>query len=178
MLRIEPYIPGLYRFAVTLCNDGALAEDLTQETLLRAWKAGSQPDHERAVRSWLLTILRNLWIDHCRSPKNRPAEAHSPDELFAETRSPVQLAIENEQFEAILQRMLQLPERQRQVLLLHAVEELTIDEVSGILQISRSAVKASLSVARKTMRQWRREHVADDDERPIAKSCGGDSRPI
>ena len=60
----------------------------------------------------------------------------------------------NEQQAEIFDRMQMLPDRQREVLYLRAVEELPIDEISKILGVNRNAVKASLSVARQTMRSW------------------------
>lgn len=166
MLRIEPYIPGLYRFALALCRNATVAEDLTQETLVRALAAANPPKQDRAVKSWLFTVLANYWRDEGRSARNRLRQTASDGAWTAESvidsgDGPDQRLIQNETRIAILSRMQNLPERQRQVLYLRAVEEFSIDEIATTLSLNRDAVKSSLSVARKTMRSWASQQDAD-----------------
>ena len=154
---IEPYIPGLFRFAIATCKDAAIAEDLTQETLLRALGAKHRPATADGLQPWLFTILANIWRDECKAARNRLREENheleGPTTAEGET-STLELMIERETHAAIYSRMQELPDRQRQVLYLRAVEELSIDEIAQVLQLNRNAVKASLSIARKAMRNW------------------------
>lgn len=55
-------VPGLYRYAWWLCRDRALADDLVQETLLRAWRSLDSLREEDAARQWLITILRREYL--------------------------------------------------------------------------------------------------------------------
>jgi RNA polymerase sigma-70 factor (ECF subfamily) len=74
----------LYRVAIRLTADRQLAEELVQETFLRAWRARDRFDSARASpRTWLFSILRNLAVDADRARRLRPSEALPPDEIDA-----------------------------------------------------------------------------------------------
>lgn len=75
----DAHAAALWRYAVRLTGDRAHAEDVVQETLLRAWKHPEVVDDaERSVRAWLFTVARNLIIDERRSARYRH-EMDSPD---------------------------------------------------------------------------------------------------
>jgi RNA polymerase sigma-70 factor, ECF subfamily len=66
----DEYAPSLRRYVVYLTHDEALAEDIVQETLLRAWRRARVLDQsESSARSWLFTVARNLVIDDRRSAR-------------------------------------------------------------------------------------------------------------
>ena len=68
----DEYAAQLWRYVVHLTGDRALAEDIVQETLLRAWRKLSVLDqHESSARAWLFKVARNLVIDGTRSAHNR-----------------------------------------------------------------------------------------------------------
>ena len=70
---------ALWRYAVRLTGDKARAEDVVQETLLRAWRHPEVTDEsERSARAWLFTVARNLIIDERRSARYRN-ESGTPD---------------------------------------------------------------------------------------------------
>ncbi len=74
----------LYGVALRLTADRQLAEELVQETFLRAWRARNRFDPARAsLRTWLFSILRNLVVDAGRARRLRPSEALPPDEIEA-----------------------------------------------------------------------------------------------
>jgi len=74
----------LYGVALRLTADRQLAEELVQETFLRAWRARDRFDPARAsLRTWLFSILRNLVVDAGRAQRLRPSEALPPDEIEA-----------------------------------------------------------------------------------------------
>ena len=66
--RLVPEVPGLLRYARTIARSGESAEDLVQETLLRAWKNADILDESQgSVRAWLFTVARNIVIDESRT---------------------------------------------------------------------------------------------------------------
>jgi RNA polymerase sigma-70 factor (ECF subfamily) len=68
----------LWRYAMRLTGDRARAEDVVQETLLRAWQHPQLADGERSPRAWLFRVAHNMIIDECRSVRFR-SEVSSPD---------------------------------------------------------------------------------------------------
>jgi RNA polymerase sigma-70 factor (ECF subfamily) len=151
---LEEWLPRVYRFALRLSNDPHAAEDLTQETFLRAWRQRGRLRDERATRVWLFRIVVNLWRDQLRRgrlPLTRagPLEGTEP----SPARSPEQVVAEQEDLRRALDALADLPPRQREVLYLSACEGLTTAEVADVLGISAEAVKSNLSLARKKMRQ-------------------------
>jgi RNA polymerase sigma-70 factor (ECF subfamily) len=149
-LPLEEHIEAVFRYARRLTGRPELAEDVTQETLLRGWKQRNKLREPRAARLWLLRIATNVWKDHLRKSKVQAvslvAEPPCPGQL------PTRACDERESVRLALAAMDELPPRQRHVLYLVTCEQLSHDEVAKILGISVAAVKANLSLARKEMR--------------------------
>ena len=81
MMRVlyDEHAAALWRYALRLTGDQARAEDVVQETLLRAWRHPEVTDEvERSARAWLFTVARNLIIDERRSARYRN-ESGTPD---------------------------------------------------------------------------------------------------
>jgi RNA polymerase sigma-70 factor (ECF subfamily) len=148
---VEEHVGALYRYALRLAGPADAAEDLAQETLLRAWRNRQKLRDPRAARVWLLRIATNLWTDHLRRSQYRPQLLES--EPFCPRPTAIENSSERENVGRALAAMDQLPPRQRQVLYLVSCEGLSLAEVSEILEIEPSAVKANLSLARKEMRR-------------------------
>ena len=146
-------VPRVFRFALRLTLDRHRAEDLTQETFLRAWRGRADLRDERAARLWLLQIARNLWRDELRRGQRDVLEAGRPEEYEELRPRPEQAASEREELAHALAGLDSLPPRQREVLYLVAVEGLSLSEVSQMLEISRNAAKVNLCLARKAMRK-------------------------
>jgi RNA polymerase sigma-70 factor, ECF subfamily len=152
---IEAHLGSVYGYALRLTGRPDLAEDLTQETLLRGWRNRRKLRDGRSARGWLLRIATNLWTDQFRQAKHRSVvlETDPP----CPRKIPTAASDERENVKLALAAMDELPPRQRQVLYLVTCENLENAEVAAILGISESAVKASLSVARKEMRRRLKE---------------------
>ena len=71
---VLPLAGDLERFAIRYTNNSVDAEDLVQETLLKAFKASHKLGDKTYCKQWLLTIMRNTWIDKYRAKSRRPAE--------------------------------------------------------------------------------------------------------
>ena len=124
--QLEDCASRVYRFALRMTRDHHQAEDLTQETLLRAWSQRHRIARPGALRTYLFTVAANLWRDQLR--RRHPPGKAAPLERFVE---PVSLGVSTEssfirrEDVALAMRWLgELPDRQREVLHLSAVEEL------------------------------------------------------
>jgi len=148
------YVPRVYRFALRLTRDRHEAEDLTQETMLRAWRARRRLREPKAAAVWLLQIAANLWRDRLRKKGRRPQPAGPLEsEPAGPPALPEQGLADEEDLRRALAAMDALPPRQREVLYLHACEGLAQAEIAAVLRISTQSVKASLSLARQKIRR-------------------------
>jgi RNA polymerase sigma-70 factor (ECF subfamily) len=151
---LQEYVPRVYRFALRLTRDPHAAEDLTQETFLRAWKQQRLLRRPESTHVWLFRIAANLWRDQLRRGKLRVGQAGPLPEDFARDGHTVeQDAEDQDDVRRALEAMEALPERQREVIYLCACEGLSAAEVSAVLAMSTEAVKANLCLARKRLRQ-------------------------
>jgi len=148
---VEEHLGMVYRYALRLAGRADAAEDLAQETLLRAWRSRRKLRDAQSARVWLLRIATNLWTDHLRQAKFRPRVLDC--EPPCPRLSPVDATDERENVRRALAAMDQLPPRQRQVLYLVTCEGLSHGETADVLGIGLAAVKSNLSLARKEMRR-------------------------
>lgn len=137
-----------------LAGDRDDACDLAQEAMLRAWQSRRTLRDPRAGRVWLFRIVANLWKDQLRRRQIREEVDSERVGRCADRLAiaPDQWAQQREDLVRAIRVMNALPARQRQVLYLHSCESLSVSEIAGVLEISASAVKASLSLARKRVR--------------------------
>ena len=147
---IEEHLGSVYGYALRLTGRPDLAEDLTQETLLRGWRSWQKLRDHRARRVWLFRIATNLWTDQLRRGRTCPKALDT--EPACSRPLPATVSDERENVRMALAAMDELPPRQRQVLYLVTCENMAHGEVATILGINESAVKANLSLARKEMR--------------------------
>ena len=149
----------LYRFLLRLSRDPDIAADLTQETLLRAWKNRSKVRDQRATRVWVFRIAVNLWSDRGRSTANRPSNDGWEDESSREP-NPADLAAANELGRAVWEAIDHLPEKQKQVMHLRVLEQMEPKEISETLNLDPALVRSNLSAARRRLRQLLGDHIA------------------
>lgn len=154
---VEPQIEVLLRVAMTLTGSWADAEDLVQETLVRAWRSVDRFDG-RHPRAWLLTILRNTNVNMHR--KRRPDVLEAPSEqrgarlAFGADRQPgPEEQLVDNLLDANLERAVNgLDEKFRTVLLLVDVDQLSYAETAHALGIPIGTVMSRLSRARERVR--------------------------
>jgi RNA polymerase sigma-70 factor (ECF subfamily) len=142
------YGADLYRYAMWICGDDALAKDLVQETFLRAWKALDKLKDEGAAKSWLITILRREYARtfERKVPKFTDVDTvEVPDdgELEPDDRAEIGLLRRN---------IMKLPTKYREPLLMQAVLGFSCEEISAELGISKSAVMTQLFRAREQLK--------------------------
>ncbi|WP_207458762.1 sigma-70 family RNA polymerase sigma factor [Azospirillum sp. SYSU D00513] len=149
-VELEVHIASLRRYARALLRNRTDAEDLVQEALTRAvaradsFKAGTN------LRAWLFTILHNVHVNQVRSKAARPDEV-DVDSVESRLVTP---ARQEERVEAreMMRAIDDLPEEQRKVLLLVALEGLKYDEVAELLGVPIGTVMSRLSRAREAVR--------------------------
>lgn len=156
--QLEVLIPRIYQFAFRLSERADIAEDLTQETLLRAWEKREQLHDPKALRVWMFQILCNLWRDQRRRGQRLQVRDSNLDTAIDREPLPGEILGNREQIAQLLTAMNQLPPREREVLHLSAVEELNSLEIADVLGTSVNSVKVSLSNARKKMRSLFASH--------------------
>jgi RNA polymerase sigma-70 factor (ECF subfamily) len=146
----------LFRYIMSMVRDTAEAEDLTQETFLRAYRARNSLQDEGAQTAWLYRIATNVCLDRLRqSARRAPMESETDlDQVeVAERDTPsLQQVIERDEMSACVQRYLnRLSDSYRAVILLHDMHELTSPEIAQLLGESLSAVKIRLHRARRKL---------------------------
>jgi RNA polymerase sigma-70 factor (ECF subfamily) len=150
--RLVAEVPGLLRYARTLVRDGEQAEDLVQDTVVRALEKAGSFRSESLLRTWLHRILHNIAVDHGR--RRREDAIDVSDEaldrvelLWHDDAYTVDAAAVVEQAdvrEHMQDALLRLPLIYRSAVVLHDVEGLTMGEVAEIQQIGLPAAKQRL----------------------------------
>lgn len=150
----------LYQIAFSWCHQAALADDLVQETLLKALKNAGQLKNPAAVKGWLTKILANTWYDYLR--RNREAidldslpYEHEVDERDSHERQDI--------VSRIRARIARLPMGQRQVITLIDLSGYSHAEVADILDIPVGTVMSRACRARKALRQAMKDYAPQHD---------------
>ena len=161
---LEQFVPHVYRFALRLTGNPHEAEDLTQDVMLRALRGARRLREPAAARVWLFRITVNLWKDRLRrrrcTPRLSVLEIDPTDDGSA---SPPLKIVQKENLQRAMQALDELPQRQRDVMYLHVCEGLPLREITEVLGIGYGAVKASLAVGRKSLRNTLKDVYADVD---------------
>lgn len=159
---LSEYVPRVYRFALRLTRHAQAAEDLAQETFMRALRTTAPLRDPRALQVWLFRIAANAWRDQQRRGRSPVARAEAlVEEPVGDSRTPQTIALQHEELRRTLAALDRLPDRQREALYLHACEGLSLAEIAEILACTTDAIKASLCIARKKLREQLRDLVEE-----------------
>jgi RNA polymerase sigma-70 factor, ECF subfamily len=152
------YLDGLYGYAVVLSRNRTLAEDLVQETCLRALRSIEQLRPNGNVKSWLFTILRNIWLNEVRRWRATPgmveidsdeSGAIEPVDTAKDPHEVYVGSLEREQVREAIQR---LPLEFREIIILREYEELSYQEIAVVLNCPAGTVMSRLARARTKLR--------------------------
>ena len=149
-----PLFDSLYNFARWLAQNQNDAEDLVQETYLKAWRsfASFQPDTN--FRAWIFRILKNTFLGSRSKLERRMTTAmESEEDLPATSATPESLLIGRSDMDAVQRAIEQLPIMLREVILLCDVEGASYREIAEILSIPMGTVMSRLARARKMVRE-------------------------
>jgi RNA polymerase sigma factor (sigma-70 family) len=152
-----PLVNSLYNLARWLVRNEIEAEDLVQETFLKALRNFGSFQSGTDFRAWIFRILRNTFLSSRSTLERRTTvELKNEEELpvsRAQCISPESLFIESSNIAAIRSAIEQLPLRSREVILLCDVEDLAYKEIAEILEIPIGTVMSRLARARKALRE-------------------------
>ena len=139
----------LRRFLLALCaGDGALADDIAQDALVRAYVASGSFLGLSKFSTWLFRIAYNCYIDHCRKPKREEAPVEEAIHLQADDASDKAF-----RYQQLYQALDKLPQKEKAAIALFYFEDKSIKEISAILNIPQGTVKYHLSIARQHLKQ-------------------------
>ena len=136
------YTPLVYAHACRMLNDRAEAEDVAQDAMLRLWKQAPHWDADggASVRTWLYRVTANLCIDRLR--KGRP-DGLSPDFDMADGAPTAEAHLQDQARQSALEdALMQLPDRQRQAVVLRHIDGLGNTEIAQIMDIGPRAVES------------------------------------
>jgi RNA polymerase sigma-70 factor (ECF subfamily) len=158
-----PLFDSLYNFAHWLTQNRAEAEDLVQETYVKALKGFSSFQLGTNFRAWMFRILRNTFLTSRTGLKATMTVPLDTDEgtvdLAVETTTPETILLDRSSEELVRGAMDQLPVNHREILLLSEVEEMSYQEIAETLSIPMGTVMSRLSRARKALREQLRSQV-------------------
>jgi len=144
----EAHSADLYRYAMWICGDDALAKDLVQETFLRAWRALGSLNELKAAKGWLITILRR---EYARTFERKVPKFTGLDQLSIADDEALQPA-EVKERELLREGILRLEPRYRDPLLLQVIFGHSCEEIAEQLGITKSAVMTQLFRAREKLK--------------------------
>src|SRR3984885_2703213 len=157
-MTLSGYIDGLFGYALVLTRNPAEAADLVQETYVRALKAKESLRPSSNVKSWMFTILRNIWLNQLRHKRSAPQivelEAHEAiaDVAIETSKDPhAQYESKMEQ-EKVRNAIQQLPAEFREIIILREYEELAYQEIAAMLDCPAGTVMSRLARARSKLR--------------------------
>lgn len=143
---------AIYRVARSVVRDPGLAEDVTQETLIRAWQRADSYRGDAPLRHWLLRIAHNVAVSTLRASRE---EATDPRRLSGEEAVAPDRVVEDRML--VDEALARLDPLSRAVVVLREVEQLSYAEIREVLQVSLPTVKTRLFRARAQLREIRRE---------------------
>ena len=152
-----PLFNPLYNFACWLVHDSHDAEDLVQETYLKALRSFASFQSGTNFRAWMFRILRNNFLSSCSKLERRMTVAMDSEEdgpeLAVDTETPETILMNRFHSQLVQRAIADLPMHYREALLLCEVEEMSYQEIAEILTIPMGTVMSRLARARKAVRE-------------------------
>ena len=146
---VHAYSADLYRYAVWLCRNSEQAEDIVQETFMRAWKALDSLQDHRAAKRWLITILRR---ENARRFERVQADTASSDPVGLDRFPGFDQGHGRTETFVLRRALAALPDEYREPLLLQVLGGYSSEEIAELLGIKAGAVMTRLSRARQKLR--------------------------
>lgn len=176
---LPAYMDGLYSYAIVLTRNPATAADLVQETYLRAIRAKDRLREGSNVKSWLFTILRNVWLNQVRHERAGPDVIDlDPEQTLADvavdnSKDPHAEYVTKVECERVREAIQQLPVEFREVIILREYEELSYQEIAKLLDCPSGTVMSRLARARSRLRD-----LLSDTSRPSSAASDGQAEPL
>jgi len=153
---IHEHSAAVYRVAIFIVRDNALAEDVVQDTMIRVWQNYGSFRGDSPIRGWILRIAHNTAVSKLRKIKDESWDpAMLPDSVG---RADVERTVEGrEDLVTLGKAMENLDELSRSIVVLREVEGLSYEEIAEALEITLPTVKTRLLRARRTLQGSLRE---------------------
>lgn len=167
---VEQYDDVIRGFVTMTVKNQWAADDITQETFIKAYKKIDSLKDIAKIKSWLIRIAHNLCVDYFRTASNDKLDSwDSIEEVFSSNILPMGKQLEREEMSQCVQKkMLLLPQSYRTILFLFDIAGLTHLEIAEILELKLSNVKVRLHRARAKMKEILNEHCNfENDERTV-----------
>jgi RNA polymerase sigma-70 factor (ECF subfamily) len=159
------FLDGLYSYALVLTRNHAEAEDLVQETYVRAVQAMGRLRAGSNIKGWLFTILKNIWLNQLRKRRNGPQmiEIEVWDDVANSVVEPSKdahdLYVSKMEAEQVRAAIRELPVEFREIILLREYEDLSYQEIANVLGCPVGTVMSRLGRARAKLRTPLRSNV-------------------
>ncbi|MGD9536855.1 MAG: sigma-70 family RNA polymerase sigma factor [Alphaproteobacteria bacterium] len=160
-------LPALRAFARSLCGDAARADDLTQDTLLKAWANKQSFTPGTNMKAWLFTILRNGFYSELRRHKR---DVEDPDGAYANSLSVPAAQQDHLELRDLRRALALLPAEQREALILVGASGCSYEEAAVICGCAVGTIKSRVSRARRTL--IAHFEPADEDGSPSLAEFG------
>ena len=151
------HIDRLFAYAMALTRNSHEAEDLVQETYLRALQGMGRLREDGNAKAWLYTILRNIRLNQVRQQRTRPklleldADENAADLVIETGKDPHALYVSKVEREQVRNAILRLPQEFREIILLREFAELSYQEIAILLGCAEGTVMSRLARARRKL---------------------------
>jgi len=166
------YLDGLYSYALALTRNHAEAEDLVQETYVRAMPAIGRLQVGSNIKGWIFTILRNVWLNQLRKRRNGPqmieieVEDVAANSIVEPSKDSYELYVSKMEAEQVRAAIQALSVDFREIILLREYEDLSYLEIASILNCPVGTVMSRLGRARAKLRALLSETLQRSDSPP------------
>ena len=159
---VDLFKDKIYRHCFRMVGNGHEAEDLAQETFLKAYRNIDKYNNDFKFSTWIFRIATNLCIDRLRKKKpDYYLDAEVPgteganmySQLAVEDQLPEEVVTENERRNELQQEIMKLPEKYRTAIILKYVEDLSLEEISQIMDIPVPTVKTRIHRGREALKK-------------------------
>ena len=148
---IEQHAAAVYRLAISIVRDPALADDVVQETMIKAWRHAPQHPDGTVPRAWMLRVARNAAISMLRSRRDALYGDDTPEQVSGIT---VARAVEGRAALGELSRALdRLDPEARALVVLREIDGLTYEDIAATMELPLPTVKTRLFRARQTLKR-------------------------
>ena len=150
------HLDALYGYAMTLTRDVTEAEDLVQETYLRAASAVNRPNGDSNLKGWLFVIMRNAWLNQLRHKNCGPrfVDLEPNEQPVDETHeTPHVVFLRKLEREQVREAIESLPDAYREIVVLRDIEGFTYQEIAMVLNCPAGTVMSRLGHARGKLRK-------------------------
>ncbi len=148
------HIDALYGYAMTLTRHPSEAEDLVQETYMRATAAANRPDINSNLKGWLFVIMRNTWLNHLRHQNSGPRFVDLDEPSVSEApENPHVVYLRKLEQTQVREAIESLPDAYREIILLRDIEGFTYQEIATVLDCPAGTVMSRLGRARGKLRK-------------------------